>query len=103
MELELSREAAKGISILLEAGLVFGDLEAYADALTKVEEISSKRRHNYAPTLDLLHTYTEKCAYPIIIFISQGNENIAYDFPAIPYSFYRMIYLLFCHGFVLST
>ena len=44
-------EMEKGIPILFEANLVFGDLEAYADVLTKIEEISSQRRHNYALTL----------------------------------------------------
>ena len=41
----------KGIPVLLEADLTFGELEAYADVLTKAEEISSQRRHNYAPTI----------------------------------------------------
>ncbi len=41
----------KGIPVLLEADLTFGELEAYADVLTKAEEISSQRIHNYAPTI----------------------------------------------------
>jgi len=44
-------EMKKGTPILLKANLVFGELETYADVLTKVEEISSQRKHNYAPTL----------------------------------------------------
>ena len=40
-----------GIPILREANLVFEDLETYADILAKIEDISSKRKHNYAPTL----------------------------------------------------
>ncbi len=46
----------KGIPILLEANLEFGDLGVSADVLTRVEEISSQRIHNYAPTL-LVGTY----------------------------------------------
>ncbi len=41
----------KGIPILLEANLEFGDLKVYADVLTKVEELSSQRKYNYTPTL----------------------------------------------------
>jgi predicted RecB family nuclease len=41
----------QGESIMLDATLVFDDLEAHADVLTKVEEISSQRRHNFIPTL----------------------------------------------------
>ena len=45
-------EIKKGTPILREADLVFGELEVYADVLTKVEEFSSqRRRHNYAPTI----------------------------------------------------
>jgi len=41
----------KGIPILLETNLTFGDLGVYADVLTRVEKISSQRMHNYTPTL----------------------------------------------------
>lgn len=41
----------KGVPILLEANLTFDDLGVYADVLTRVEEISSQRMHNYTPTL----------------------------------------------------
>lgn len=44
-------EVKKGTPILLEALLVFDNLEAYADVLTKVDKISSQKNHNYAPTL----------------------------------------------------
>ena len=41
----------KGIPILLETNLTFGDFGVYADVLTRVDKISSKRMHNYTPTL----------------------------------------------------
>jgi len=41
----------KGIPILLEANLTFGDLRVYADVLMRAKEISSQRMHNYTPTL----------------------------------------------------
>ena len=41
----------KGTRILLAAKLTFGDLGAYADVLTKAEEISSQRKHYYTPTI----------------------------------------------------
>ena len=37
--------------ILLEASLTFGELEAYADVLTKVEQNSSEISHNYVPSI----------------------------------------------------
>lgn len=44
-------EMKKGIPTLLDANFTFGDLEAYADVLTKVEQGSSQKRHNYIPTI----------------------------------------------------
>ncbi len=41
----------KGIPVLLEANLEFDGLAAYADVLTKVEELSSRKRYYYVPTL----------------------------------------------------
>jgi predicted RecB family nuclease len=41
----------KGIPILIEANLEFEALEAYADILTRVENISSQKHHHYTPTL----------------------------------------------------
>ena len=41
----------KGTPIMLEATLVSEDLQAYVDVLTRMEETSSQRRHNYTPTL----------------------------------------------------
>ncbi len=41
----------KGIPVLLEANLEFDGLAAYADVLTKIEELSSHKRYYYVPTL----------------------------------------------------
>ena len=49
----------KGTPIMLEATLVSEDLQAYVDVLTRMEETSSQRRHNYTPTL-IVGTYSHR-------------------------------------------
>jgi predicted RecB family nuclease len=49
-------EMKKGISTLLDANFTFGDLEAYADVLTRVEQSSSQIGHIYVPTI-VIGTY----------------------------------------------
>lgn len=44
-------EMKKGIPTLLTANITFGELEAYADVLTRIEQSSSQKRHNYIPTI----------------------------------------------------
>lgn len=44
-------EIKKGVSTLLDAKFTFGDLEAYADILTKVKQSPSKIGHVYIPTI----------------------------------------------------
>jgi len=46
-----SQGMKKEIPIIIEATLQHEDLMAYADVLTRVEETSSKKKHNYNPTL----------------------------------------------------
>ena len=41
----------RGVPILFEANLSFGDLDAYADSIIKTKEISSKKTNIYTPTL----------------------------------------------------
>jgi len=72
----------KGTTVLLEANLIFRNLSAYADSLTKVEVASFQRKNHYVPTLVVgTHKISKKQKFQLA-FIGYVLSNLQRNKPA---------------------